>query len=137
MKDIDENTERFNQLDDYDVKGEANIKFKVSSSTIAETDKEEIKKLAESAVGLNGYIIEVKGFTDSSGDASMNDMLSEDRAKAVVRYLMRECNVPAWRIVAPGAMGEFQPAASNETTAGRADNRRVEVKILVNKAVTR
>ena len=41
----------------------------------------------------------------------MNDRLSEDRAKAVIGYLMRECNVPVWRIVAPGAMGEFQPAA--------------------------
>ena len=63
-------------------------------------------------------------------------MLSENRAKAVVGYLIRECSVPVWRIVAPGAMGEFQPAASNETAAGRADNRRVEAKILVNKAVT-
>jgi OOP family OmpA-OmpF porin len=66
----------------------------------------------------------------------MNDRLSENRAKAVVSYLIRECNVPVWRVVAPGAMGEFQPAASNETAAGRAENRRVEVKILVNKAVT-
>jgi outer membrane protein OmpA-like peptidoglycan-associated protein len=65
----------------------------------------------------------------------MNEKLSEDRAKAVVGYLMRECNVPVWRIVAPGAMGEFQPAASNENTSGRAENRRVEVKILVNKGV--
>jgi flagellar motor protein MotB len=53
-----------------------------------------------------------------------------------VGYLIRECNVPVWRIVAPGAMGEFQPAASNENATGRAENRRVEVKILVNKAVT-
>jgi outer membrane protein OmpA-like peptidoglycan-associated protein len=136
IKDIQENTDRFNRLDDYDVKGEANVKFKVSSSTISKEDKEELKKLAETAIGLNGYIIEVKGFADSSGSASMNDRLSENRAKAVVGYLIRECNVPVWRIVAPGAMGEFQPAASNESAAGRAENRRVEVRILVNKAVT-
>jgi outer membrane protein OmpA-like peptidoglycan-associated protein len=136
IKDIQENTDRFDRLDDYDVKGEANVKFKVSSSTISKEDKEELKKLAETATGLNGYIIEVKGFADASGSASMNDRLSENRAKAVVGYLIRECNVPVWRIVAPGAMGEFQPAASNETTAGRAENRRVEVRILVNKAVT-
>jgi OmpA-OmpF porin, OOP family len=48
---------------------------------------------------------------------------------------MRECNVPVWRIVTPGAMGEFQPAASNESAARRAENRRVEVKVLVNKGV--
>jgi outer membrane protein OmpA-like peptidoglycan-associated protein len=135
IKNIQENTDRFNRLDDYDVKDEANVKFKAASSTISKEDKEELKKLAETATGLNGYIIEVKGFADSSGNASMNDSLSENRAKAVVGYLIRECNVPVWRIVAPGAMGEFQPAASNESAAGRAENRRVEVKVLVNKGV--
>jgi len=136
IKDIQENSDRFERLDDYDVKGEATVKFKVASSALSEEDKEELKKLAQTAMGLNGYIVEVKGFADSTGRATMNEKLSEDRAKAVVGYLMRECNLPVWRIVAPGAMGEFQPAASNESAAGRAENRRVEVKILVNKGVT-
>jgi OmpA-OmpF porin, OOP family len=135
IKDIRENTDRFDRLDDYDVKGEATVKFKAASSTLSQEDKEQLKKLAETATGLNGYMVEVKGFADSTGRAAMNEKLSEDRAKAVVGYLMRECNVPVWRIVAPGAMGEFQPAASNESAYGRAENRRVEVKILVNKGV--
>lgn len=135
VNDIQENTDRFNRLDDYDVRGQATLKFKVRSSTISQEDKEELKKLAETAIGLNGYIIEVKGFADSQGSAAMNEKLSEDRAKAVVGYLMRECNLPVWRIVAPGAMGEFQPAATNETAAGRGQNRRVEVKILINKGI--
>src|ERR1700751_4475374 len=135
IKDIQENTDRFDRLDDYGVKGEATIKFKPASSTLSTEDKEQLKKLAETATGLNGYIVEVKGFADSTGRAAMNEKLSEDRAKAVVGYLMRECNLQVWRIVAPGAMGEFQPAASNESVAGRAENRRVEVKILVNKGV--
>ncbi len=135
INDIQENTDRFNRLDDYDVKAEATVKFKVSSSTISNEDKEELKKLAETATGLNGYIVEVKGFADSTGRAAMNEKLSEDRAKAVVGYLMRECTVPVWRIVAPGAMGEFQPAATNENAAGRGENRRVEVKVLINKGI--
>lgn len=135
IKDIQENTDRFDRLDDYGVKGEATVKFKVASSTLSKEDKEQLKKLAETATGLKGYIVEVKGFADSTGRAAMNEKLSEDRAKAVVGYLMRECNVPVWRIVAPGAMGEFQPAASNESASGREENRRVEVKILVNKGV--
>lgn len=135
IKDIQENTERFTRLDDYNVKGEATVKFKVGSSIISKEDKEQLKTLAETASALSGYIIEVKGFADSTGSAVANEKLSEDRAKAVVGYLMRECNIPVWRIVAPGAMGEFQPAASNETAAGRAENRRVEVKILVNKGI--
>jgi OmpA-OmpF porin, OOP family len=135
IKNIQENTDRFDRLDDYGVKGEATVKFNAASSTISKEDKEQLKKLAETAISLNGYIVEVKGFADSTGRAAMNERLSEDRAKAVIGYLMRECNVPVWRIVAPGAMGEFQPAASNESASGRAENRRVEVKVLVNKGV--
>jgi outer membrane protein OmpA-like peptidoglycan-associated protein len=135
IKDIQENTDRFDRLDDYGVKGEATVKFKPASSTLSKEDKEQLKKLAETATGLKGYIVEVKGFADSTGKAAMNEKLSEDRAKAVVGYLIRECNVPVWRIVAPGAMGEFQPAASNESASGREENRRVEVKILVNKGM--
>jgi flagellar motor protein MotB len=62
-----------------------------------------------------------------------NEKLSADRAKSVVSYLMQQCNIPVRHIIAPGAMGEFQPAATNETAEGRAENRRVEVKVLVNK----
>jgi OOP family OmpA-OmpF porin len=135
IKDIQENTDRFNRLDDYEVKGDATVRFKAASSTISKEDKEQLKNLAVAATNLKGYMVEVKGFADSTGGAAMNEKLSEDRAKAVVGYLMRECNVPVWRIVAPGAMGEFQPAAANESVAGRAENRRVEVKVLVNKGV--
>jgi flagellar motor protein MotB len=65
----------------------------------------------------------------------MNTKLSEDRAKAVVTYLMQQGAVPMRHIVAPGAMGEYGAAAPNETKSGRAENRRVEVKVLVNKGI--
>jgi|SRR6516162_235438 outer membrane protein OmpA-like peptidoglycan-associated protein len=134
-QDIQENTERFSKLNDYDVKGEATIQFNVGSSEISSDDQAQLKKLAQSAVGLTGYLIEVKGFADSSGNAQMNQKLSEDRAEAVVGYLIQQCHVPVRRIVAPGAMGEYQPAATNESAQGRAQNRRVEVKVLVNKGI--
>jgi OmpA-OmpF porin, OOP family len=132
---VQANTERFSQLDDYDVRGEAVVKFTVGSSQISAADQEQLKKLAQSAVGLAGYIIEVKGFADSTGNAIMNEKLSEERAEAVVGYLVQQCDVPVRHIVAPGAMGEYQPTASNETSEGRAQNRRVEVKVLVNKGI--
>jgi outer membrane protein OmpA-like peptidoglycan-associated protein len=135
IKDIQENTERFSQLSEYDVKAEATVKFKVGSSKISPEDLEQLKQLSQTAVGLTGYIIEVKGFADARGAALMNERLSEDRAKAVVAYLIQQCNVPVRHVVAPGAMGEYQPAASNETKEGRAENRRVEVKVLVNKGI--
>jgi outer membrane protein OmpA-like peptidoglycan-associated protein len=136
LKDIQENTDRFTALNEYDVKGEATVHFNVGSSTISAKDQQELKSLAQTANGLKGYIIEVKGYADSTGSAAMNTKLSGDRAEAVIAYLIQQCNVPVRRVVAPGAMGEYQPAASNETATGRADNRRVEVKVLVNKGAT-
>jgi OOP family OmpA-OmpF porin len=136
VKDIEENTKRFTALAEYDVKGEATVKFATGSSNISAADQEELKKLAGTATGLTGYIIEVTGFADATGSAAMNTKLSEDRAKAVVTYLVQQGGVPIRHIVAPGAMGEYGPAAPNETKAGRAENRRVEVKVLVNKGIT-
>src|SRR6201993_2417055 len=135
IKDIEEHEQRFAALTDFDLKGDATVKFNVGSSKISATDQEELKKLAETATGLKGYIVEVMGYADSTGSAAMNTKLSEDRAKAVVTYLMQQGGVPVRHIVAPGAMGEYQPAKSNETKAGRAENRRVEVKVLVNKGI--
>ena len=135
LKDIEENTKRFTALAEYDVKGEATVKFAIGSSKISAADQEELKKLAETAKGLTGYIIEVTGYADATGSAAMNTKLSEDRAKAVVIYLVQQGGLPIRHIVAPGAMGEYGPAAPNETKAGRAENRRVEVKVLVNKGI--
>jgi OOP family OmpA-OmpF porin len=136
IKDIEEHEERFAALTDFDVKGEATVKFSVGSSKISAKDQEELKKLAETATGLKGYIVEVMGYADATGSAEMNTKLSEDRAKSVITYLIQQGNVPIRHIVAPGAMGEYGASASNETKAGRAENRRVVVKILVNKGIT-
>jgi OOP family OmpA-OmpF porin len=134
-KDIEENTKRFTALSEYDVKAEATVKFATGSSKISAADEEELKKLAGTATGLTGYIIEVTGYADATGSAAINTRLSEDRAKAVVIYLVQQGSVPIRHIVAPGAMGEYGAAAPNETKAGRAENRRVEVKVLVNKGI--
>ncbi|MFL6351411.1 MAG: OmpA family protein [Bryobacteraceae bacterium] len=91
--------------------------------------------MAQTATSLKGYIIEVTGYADSTGSAAMNTQLSENRAKEVIKYLMQQGGVPVRHIVAPGAMGEYGEAAPNETAAGRAENRRVEVKVLVNKGI--
>jgi len=136
IKDIEENTQRFTALSEYDVRGQATVNFEVGSTKISVKDQIELKELANTATNLKGYIIEVTGYADSTGDAAMNTKLSEDRAKAVVTYLMQKGEVPVRHIVAPGAMGEYGAAAPNETQAGRAENRRVEVKVLVNKGIT-
>jgi len=135
IKNIEENTKRFMALSEYDVKGEATVNFGVGSSKIAAADQEELKKLAQTATGNTGYIVEVMGYADATGSPAMNTRLSEERAKAVITYLIQQGGVPVRHIVAPGAMGEYGPAAPNETKAGRAENRRVEVKVLVNKGI--
>ena len=136
MANIEENTKRFTALSEYDVRGQATVNFEVGSTKIAVKDQIELKELANTATRLKGYIIEVTGYADSTGNAAINTKLSEDRAKAVVTYLMQKGEVPVRHIVAPGAMGEYGAVAPNETEAGRAENRRVEVKVLVNKGIT-
>jgi len=135
IKDVEEHTNRFTALAEYDVKGEATVKFGVAGSKISQKDQERLKELAQTAKGLTGYIIEVTGYTDSTGSAAINTKLSERRARAVITLLIQQGGVPVRHIVAPGAMGEYGATAPNETKAGRAENRRVEVKILVNKGI--
>jgi outer membrane protein OmpA-like peptidoglycan-associated protein len=130
---VHQTTERFLSLADYDVKTEATVKFGFGSSSISPESEDALKTLAQTATGLKGYIVEVTGHADSTGHDAINTKLSEDRAKAVITYLMQQGGVPVRHIVAPGAMGEYAPAASNETAAGRAENRRVEAKVLVHK----
>ena len=91
--------------------------------------------MAKKAGSFQGYIIQVAGYTDSAGNAVSNEKLSEDRAQNVVAYLQESGSIPLRHIVAPGIMGETNPAASNESEQGRAENRRVVVKVLVNKGV--
>jgi len=130
-----EASKRFSELSDYDAKAQLVVQFASASSDISAADQEGLKKLAQNAVNLKGYIIQVKGFADSSGNAAMNQSLSMERAQNVIAFLLQNCNVPVPHIVAPGAMGESAPLASNETAAGRAENRRVEVKVLLNKGL--
>jgi len=65
----------------------------------------------------------------------MNQKLSMDRAQAVIAYLIQDGKIPVRHVIAPGAMGTADPSAPNETAQGRAENRRVEVKVLVNKGL--
>jgi len=132
----EEVSRRFSDLADYDVKGQTVVYFATGKSAITEKDKGELSKLAGDAAQTPGYIIEVKGFADSTGNAAANQTLSKDRAFAVVNYLMQDCKVPPRHIVSPGAMGISNPVASNETPEGRSQNRRVEVKLMVNKGVS-
>jgi OmpA-OmpF porin, OOP family len=127
---------RFSELGDFVVKGEHTVYFGTGDYSLSGQDRNALADLAKQALAYQkGFVIQVAAFADSVGTAASNQVLSKERAQAVVAYLLQECNVPVGRIVAPGAMGETNPVASNETASGRADNRRAEVKLLVNKGI--
>jgi outer membrane protein OmpA-like peptidoglycan-associated protein len=130
-----ETSKRFSELTEYDTKGSLDVRFASGSTKISPSDQAALKKFAADAVNNKGYIIQVKGFADSTGNAAMNTKLSMERAQNVVAYLIQDCSVPVRHVIAPGAMGETAPVGSNETASGRAENRRVELKVLVNKGV--
>ena len=134
IADIEANTKRFSELGDYELKGQGSINFKTGSAKIAPEDQARLADLAQKAKDQTGYIIEVQGYADSTGNAAMNTKLSQSRAQAVIDYLVQH-GVPIRHITAPGAYGATDPKASNETASGRAENRRVDVKVLINKGI--
>ncbi len=95
--------------------------------------KAALDELAEQAKTEKGYIIEVTGFASSEGSKNLNRILSQRRSEAVVRYLAENQMIPLRRMITPFGYGDVQPVADNTTSAGRQQNRRVEVKILLNR----
>jgi len=124
---------RFSEMTDWDTKATVTLYFPVGGSDLNEKQKAELADLAKTAGSLQAYIVQVAGYTDSSGNATSNERLSKDRAQNVIAYLQESGSIPLRHIVAPGIMGEKDPAASNESAQGRAENRRVVVKVLANK----
>lgn len=135
QQEIKETNQRFNDLSDYQVKAEAVVYFTPGSDKISTQDKSALAQLASAAQTLNGYLVQVKGYASSTGSVAMNEQLSLDRSEAVIAYLEQSGGIPVIHIVAPGAMGTSNPVASNETAEGRAENRRVDVKVLLNKGL--
>jgi OOP family OmpA-OmpF porin len=128
---------RFTELGQYSVKDQTTVYFETGQYALSDEYKQALAALAKEALenGNKAYVIQVSAFADSSGAAAANQVLSKERAQAVTAYLLQDCGVPVGRIVTPGAMGETNPVASNESAGGRAQNRRAEVKLLINKGV--
>jgi len=126
---------RVSDLDNYQTAETATVYFRLSSAALSDQAKQDLQGLAQKALQQKGYLIQVAGYADKTGNAARNQQLSDQRATAVINYLQQQCNVPIHRILAPAAMGTSHEAASNDTAEGRKMNRRVEVKVLVNQGV--
>lgn len=127
---------RMDDLADYDLKAESNIFFDINSATLSDKAKEELKALAAKAKSMKGYLIQVAGYADAAGNTSHNQHLSDRRAAAVASYLQQEGDIGISRVLTPIGMGVSKPVADNETAEGRAENRRVTVKIAVNRGIS-
>jgi outer membrane protein OmpA-like peptidoglycan-associated protein len=123
-------------LDDYEAKRGITVNFKVNRFELSPEAKSMLDEIAAQAKTERGYVIEVMGFASADGNENFNRQLSQKRADAVVRYLAENHMVPLRRIITPFGYGEAQPVADNTSREGREQNRRVEVKLLVNKGLT-
>ncbi len=132
---------RINGLDEYETIKMIPVLFKLNSAILDAEAKKTIDEAAEWAKGekakgnTNGWLVEVVGFADTSGKTAKNKALSEKRANAVIQYLVLRHGMDLRRLVQPFGFGENKPVADNKTAAGRAMNRRVEIKILQNKGI--
>jgi outer membrane protein OmpA-like peptidoglycan-associated protein len=118
-------------LDNYHPVAETSVKFGFNQDHLTPKAKEALDQLAGSIASTRGYIIALEGSTDSVGSAEYNYDLSQRRADAVIQYLAAKYNVPAHKIYVIG-LGKDKPVETNKTSQGRADNRRVDVRLMTN-----
>ncbi len=120
-------------LDNYKQLNDVSVTFAFDKAVLTSADKKQLDELASSLASVRGYILAVTGGTDSVGDANYNYQLSQRRADAVVNYLATKYNIPPHKFYLIG-IGKDQQVASDSTAAGRAQNRRVNIKLMSNMA---
>ena len=118
-------------LDTYKSVSDVSVTFGFDKAALTAEDKRELDTIASSLQSTKHYILELTGGTDSVGDAQYNYALSQRRADAVALYLQTKYNIAPHKFYLVG-IGKDQSVATNKTAAGRAQNRRVSVRVLSN-----
>lgn len=118
-------------LDNYKQLSDVSVTFGFDKYVLTAADKEQLDNFAVNLTSARGYILELTGGTDSVGDANYNYQLSQRRADAVANYLQSKYNIPPHKFYLVG-IGKDQQVASDSTAAGRAKNRRVDIKLMSN-----
>ncbi|MEO1044580.1 MAG: OmpA family protein [Pseudomonadota bacterium] len=126
---------RVGDIDKYNIKRTTNVYFDTGRAVLSAQDKAELCATASEAEATDNALMLVVGYTDSTGSQEFNQQLSEKRASRVVNYLQQACGWKPYRMLTPTGMAEADPAASNDTIEGKAQNRRVAVNVLVSKSV--
>nr|WP_225899623.1 OmpA family protein [Croceicoccus gelatinilyticus] len=126
---------RMGDIDKYNVKDTTNVYFDSGKYKLSADAERDLCAAASKADAMDNALLLVVGYTDSTGSYEVNQALSEKRAARVVNYLQQACGWKPYRMLTPTGMAESDPAADNETEAGKAQNRRVAVNILVSKGL--
>ncbi|WP_374526813.1 OmpA family protein [Novosphingobium sp.] len=126
---------RMADIDKYNVKATTNVYFDTGKTDLSYTAKNDLCAVAAQAEATDNALLLVVGYTDSVGSDDYNQDLSERRAGKVINYLQQVCHWKPYRMLTPTGMAKADPAASNDTPEGRAQNRRVSVNILVSKGL--
>jgi outer membrane protein OmpA-like peptidoglycan-associated protein len=136
-RNADRANNRINGLDDYDPVRTITVLFATGSPVLGPKGKAGIDAAAAwvRSQDRKGWVVAVIGFADTTGNTAANRKLSERRANAVIGYLVTKHNLPLQRLVQPFGYGDLNPVAENTTSTGRAKNRRVEIRLLVNKGI--
>jgi len=135
LRAIESTNERISSMDSYQIFEMVAVSFPFNSSQLPTEELTKLDGLIEKAVQQSGYIVEVRGFASSDGNAAYNRRLSQKRADSVRSYLVETQQVPLRRLVNPFGYGSTHPVADNSTLEGRKKNRRVEVRILINEGL--
>jgi len=128
--------ERITALDDYDVQETAAVTFRVNSAVLSPEAKRQLDAFAGKIAASRAFMIEVTGHTDSTGGEAKNFRLSQQRAESVVQYLAVAHKISPRRFVTPMGYGKTEAVADNTTASGRQQNRRVEVRMMLNRGMT-
>ncbi len=126
---------RLGDIDKYNLKSTTNVYFETGKAVLSPGARAELCAAAQAASANENSLMLVLGYTDSTGSPEVNQALSEKRAAAVVNHLQQVCKWKPYRMLTPTGMATADPAADNTTAAGRAQNRRVSVNVLVSKAL--
>ena len=116
-------------LDKFSLQDTATVNFKFDSFVLTPEAQESLDQLAGQIKDRQNFVLEIQGFADATGTDTYNNQLTQKRADAVRRYLAEQHSIPLFRMHILG-FGEVRAVADNMTREGRAQNRRVEIRLL-------
>jgi outer membrane protein OmpA-like peptidoglycan-associated protein len=133
----EENAERLNKVGQFDTRGSVRVLFASGKTAISAKGKQDLQDIAKQAMATPGGLVRVVGNADSTGNAALNQKLSDQRASNVTAYLIASAHVPHEKFVSSSGLGASMVHDVDNSEESKAQARRVTVYILVSKAAQR